>query len=90
MEKISLNTNKMKKVVECLGKEKDFINSNDFFEKYKTILESVDIKKGNSCSSCLSSSKLKPIMLKQKPYNNIDLQHYKLIDNYKDYLIESN
>jgi len=90
---VKLSTDKAKVVVKCLANETDYICSDKFFDKYKEELEKVSIKKGNSCSSCLSMATLKEIITKTPKSVVIDgkeklLQHYKLIDNYKDFIEE--
>jgi hypothetical protein len=92
--KVQLKTEKAKTIVKCLANETEFINSDDFFDKYQNELEKVGIKKGKSCSSCLSMATLKPIIKKkEKAVEKGDtckkLQHYLLKENYND-LIEEN
>lgn len=89
---VKLTTDKARTIVKCLANEKDYIYSDKFFDTYKEELEKVGIKKGKSCSSCLSMASLKEIITKKGKGVEIDntcktLQHYKLVDNYKD-LIE--
>ena len=70
-EKVKELSPKIKKVVDLLKLESDFINAYDMFDKYKNELEQVNISNVKSLSGTLSSVSIKDLIDKrQKEYLN--------------------
>lgn len=87
-EKVKDLSPKMKKVLDLLKLESDYINAYDMFDKYKTELEKVNILNVKSLSGTLSSVSIKDYIIKDgKQYFNKTtnksslIQHYKLKEN---------
>lgn len=87
-EKVKELSPKMKKVLDLLKLESDYINAYDMFDKYKTELEQVNILNVKSLSGTLSSVSIKDHIIKDprqyfnKTTNKTSLiQHYKLKEN---------
>lgn len=87
-EKVKELSPKIKKVVDLLKLESDYINAYSMFDKYKTELEQVNILNVKSLSGTLSSVSIKDLIdKKQKEYLNKStnkasmIQHYKLKEN---------
>ena len=79
---------KMKKVLELLKLESEYINAYDMFDKYKNELEKVSILNVKSLSGTLSSVSIKDYIIKNpqgyfnKTTNRTStIQHYKLKEN---------
>lgn len=79
---------KMKKVIDLLKLESDYINAYDMFDKYKNELEKVNILNVKSLSGTLSSVSIKDLIIKDaRQYFNKTtkktslIQHYKLKEN---------
>lgn len=79
---------KMKKVINLLKLESDYINAYDMFDKYKNELEKVNILNVKSLSGTLSSVSIKDLIIKDaRQYFNKTtkktslIQHYKLKEN---------
>ena len=88
MKEVKELSPKIKKVVELLKLETDYINAYDMFDKYKNELEKVNISSIKSLSSSLSSVSIKELVDKtpkqylNKSTNKISMiQHYKLKEN---------
>lgn len=87
-EKVKELSPKMKKVIDLLKLESDYINAYDMFDKYKNELEQVNILNVKSLSGTLSSVSIKDYIIKDarqyfnKTTNKTSLiQHYKLKEN---------
>lgn len=87
-EKVKELSPKIKKVVDLLRLESEYINAYDMFDKYKNELEKVSILSVKSLSGTLSSVSIKDLINKipkeyfNKTTNKTSLiQHYKLKEN---------
>ena len=87
-EKVKELSPKIKKVVDLLKLENEYINAYDMFDKYKNELEKVSILSVKSLSGTLSSVSIKDLINKipkeyfNKTTNKTSLiQHYKLKEN---------
>lgn len=87
-EKVKELSPKIKKVVDLLKLENEYINAYDMFDKYKNELEKVSILSVKSLSGSLSSVSIKDLVDKRpKEYFNKTtnktsmIQHYKLKEN---------
>lgn len=87
-EKVKELSPKIKKVVDLLKLESEYINAYDMFDKYKNELEKVSILSVKSLSGSLSSVSIKDLINKvpkeyfNKTTNKTSLiQHYKLKEN---------
>ena len=87
-EKVKELSPKIKKVVDLLKLESEYINAYDMFDKYKNELEKVSILSVKSLSGTLSSVSIKDLINKipkeyfNKTTNKTSLiQHYKLKEN---------
>lgn len=87
-EKVKELSPKIKKVIDLLKLENDYINAYVMFEKYKNELEKVSILSVKSLSGTLSSVSIKDLIDKipkeyfNKTTNKTSLiQHYKLKEN---------
>ena len=87
-EKVKELSPKMKKVIDLLKLESDYINAYLMFEKYKIELVIVSILNVKSLSGTLSSVSIKDLLIKtpiqyfNKTTNKSSLiQHYKLKEN---------
>ena len=87
-EKVKELSPKIKKVVDLLKLESEYINAYDMFDKYKNELEKVSILSVKSLSGTLSSVSIKDLLIKtpiqyfNKTTNKSSLiQHYKLKEN---------
>ena len=87
-EKVKELSPKMKKVIDLLKLESDYINAYIMFDKYKNELEKVGILNVKSLSGTLSSVSIKDLLIKtpiqyfNKTTNKSSLiQHYKLKEN---------
>lgn len=88
MERIDLTKAtriKLKKVVQLLAQEKDFISNQDFLKNYANELAQVGITTEKQSSGSLSSSIIKTLMKEDK--SNSKYRLYLLVDNWKDLVI---